>query len=264
MRGIKMKIRQLMACLFGVFLTLLLTACTPTKPTNTTVTTTFFNINTTTKYPSTLAGTTTTHTRTDVPSNQTTINTTSSQGTTILCYSYPQEYKTFTTIEDYCNFVKTADEQTLRSIFTKKEYDGSLYFKKETFEIILQDRQYLLPVIPTGYMFKGIRLRTLDPMAVILEREAEEYAISCFMNRTEKILSVEEDDSFFKQDGTFFKQDGTKVTVVMNPDISLYAGGGTCYWEENGYQCFIRFTKENKKQVWDLVKAFELKIVSIE
>ncbi len=254
-----MRIRRLIVCLLGVFITFFLTACTPTKPTDTTVTTTFVNINTTTttRYPSTLVGTTTTHTRVDVPSNQTTINTTSSQGTTKLCYSYPQKYKAFTTIEDYCNFVKTADEQTLRSIFTKKEYDGSPYFEKKAFEIILQDRQYLLPVIPTGYTLKHIRLETLDPMTVVLEWEEEEYAISCFMSRTEKMPGVEEDDSFFKQDGT-------KVTVDNWPSISLDAGGGICYWEESGYQCFIWFTKENKEQVWDLVKAFELKIVSIE
>ncbi len=252
-----MRIRQLIVCLLGVFLTLFLTACMPTKPTDTTVTTTFVNINTTTRYPSTLAGTTTTHTRADVPSNQTAINTTPSQGTTKLCYSYPQKYKAFTTIEDYCNFVKTADEQTLRSIFTKKEYDGSPYFEKKTFEIILQDRQYLLPVIPTGYTLKGIRLKTLDPMTVALEWEEKEYAISCFMSRTEKMPGVEEDDSFFKQDGT-------RVSVDYYPVDGPMSGDGTCYWEESGYTCFMYFTKENKEQVWDLVKAFELKIVSIE
>ncbi len=251
-----MRIRRLIVCLLGVFITFFLTACTPTKPTDTTVTTTFVNINTTTttRYPSTLVGTTTTHTRVDVPSNQTTINTTSSQGTTKLCYSYPQKYKAFTTIEDYCNFVKTADEQTLRSIFTKKEYDGSMYFDKDKFQIILQDCQYFLPVIPVGYTFKYIRLATIDPLLISFEQDNIEYCIFCFMSKEEKMTYMQENESFLKPDGT-------KVVVEYSP---IDDGGGTCYWEESGYQCFAWFKKENKKQMWDLIKAFELKIMPIE
>lgn len=37
-----------------------------------------------------------------------------------------------------------------------------MYFEKDNFQIILQDRQYLLPVVPTGYTFKEISLATIN------------------------------------------------------------------------------------------------------
>lgn len=255
----KMRIRRLLVGLLGAFLIFFVTACSPTKPTDTTVTTTLADSNITTTHPSPPAETTAPHTQENTRSDKTTITTTASQSTTSkpTSITYPQKYKAFTSLDDYCHFAKTVDEQELRSFFTKKNYDGSQYFDEKTFEIILQDRQYLLPVIPTGYTFKGIELATINPMVIAFERDEKEYAVCCRMSKTKKRLDVEENDSFFKQDGT-------KVTVAYYPSNAVHAGGGTCYWEESGYQCFTRFTKENKEQMWDFIKSFELKIVSIE
>ncbi len=255
-----MNIKRQSVFLLCIVLALFLTACAPTSSvTDPTGTTTVADIATTTTCSSTVADATTViqgkeSTRGNGPMTTTTIP----QSTTTTIYrTYAQKYKIFPTLDEYCDFVKTANEQTLRSIFTKKEYDGSSYFDEENFEIILQDRQYFLPVLPVGYAFKFIKMETYDPMTIALERDGEEYYIYCSMSQTQKYPSVEEDDSFLKQDGT-------KVTVNNLPNNPLNPGGGTCYWEENGYQCSIQFTQANKEQVWDLVKAFEMKIVPIK
>ena len=132
--------------------------------------------------------------------------------------------------------------------------DGSGYFDKKTFEIILQDQQYFLPTIPNGYTFKSISMFTLEPLLVVFKQNGKEYGIFCFMSKEKKMTYMQENESFLKSDGT-------KVVVEYSP---IDDGGGTCYWEESGYQCFAWFKKENKKQMWDLIKAFELKIMPIE
>ena len=254
----KMRIQRPLVCFFGVFLVLFVTACAPTKLTDTTVTTTFDNGNTTTTHPSTSIETTVPQTQETTRSDKTKNSTTTFQSIThTTSPPHPKKYKAFTSLDDYCNFAKTVDEQELRSIFTMQNSDDSGYFDEKTFEIILKDRQYFVPIIPTGYTFKGIELSTINPMVIAFEREGKEYALCCYMSKTKKRLDVEEDDSFSKQDGT-------KVTVDLYPDNSVSAGGGTCYWEESGYQCFTRFTKEDKEKMWDFIKTFELKIMPIE
>ena len=229
---------------------LFVTACVPSKPTDTTVTTTFADKNTTT---TTFVGTATTCTKEKTPSKETTITTTTIPGRKTYV-SYSQKQKAFISLDDYCHFVKTVNEQELRSIFEKKEYDGAMYFDKDKFQIILQDCQYFLPVIPVGYTFKYIRLATIDPSLISFEQDNIEYCIFCFMSKEEKMTYMQENESFLKSDGT-------KVVVEYSP---IDDGGGTCYWEESGYKCFAWFKKENKKQMWDLIKAFELKIMPIE
>ena len=251
------KMPRTMMSLLCAFLMLFVTACVPTKPTNTTVTTTFDNSNTTTTYPSISIETTDPPTQETTQNSKTTTTTTTSQSTTskpTIYVTYPQKQKRFTSLDEYCQFVKTVDEQELRSIFTMQNSDGSGYFDKKTFEIILQDQQYFLPVIPVGYTFKYIRLATIDALLISFEQDNIEYCIFCFMSKEEKMTYMQENESFLKSDGT-------KVVVEYSP---IDDGGGTCYWEESGYQCFAWFKKENKKQMWDLIKAFELKIMPIE
>ena len=255
-----MRVRWSSVCILGVLLAFFLTACAPSNSvTDPTGTTTVVDITTATTYSSSVADATSiTHLHESTRGNEQATSTTIPQNTTTTIYrTYAQKYKIFSTLDEYCDFVKTANEQTLRSIFTKKKYDGSSYFDEENFEIILKDRQYLLPVLPAGYAFKSIRMETYDPMTITLERDGEEYYIYCSMSQTQKYPSVEEDDSFLKQDGT-------KVIVNNLPDNALNPGGGTCYWEENGYECSANFTQTNKKHVWDLVKSFEMKIVPIK
>ncbi len=252
-----MRIQRLLMCLLGIFLMLFITACSPTKPTSTTVTTTFDNSNIITTHPSTSVVTIAPPTQETTQNSKTTTTTTTSQSTTskpTIYVTYPQKQKRFTSLDEYCQFVKTVDEQELRSIFTMQNSDASGYFNEKTFEIILQDRQYFLPTVPNGYTFKSITMFTLEPLLVVFKQSDKEYGIYCFMSKEEKMPYTEENESFLKSDGT-------RVTVDYFPAIN---GGGTCYWEKSGYQCFAWFTNENKEEMWNLIKEFELKIMPIE
>lgn len=250
------KMTRTMMSLLCAFLMLFVTACAPSKPKDTVVTTTLDDSNNITTHPSTSIETTVPQTQETTQSDKTTNPTTTFQNTTYPTTSnpHPRKHRVFTSLDEYCDFAKTIDEQELRSLFTIKNYDESEYFDEKLFEIILKDRQYLLPVIPKGYMFKSIELSTNNPMVIAFERDEKGYGVFCYMSKEEKMPYTEENECFLKSDGT-------KVTADYFPAVN---GGGTCYWEESGYQCFAWFTNENKEEMWNLIKEFELKIMPIE
>lgn len=196
-----------------------------------------------------------THTTTD----RVNLDGASSAGTTTSTryISYAQVYKRFSTVEAYCDFLESADEATLRTVFSKKEYDGTMYFHEETFENVLKDREYLVPVIPEGYTLEHICLATLESPKVVLKKGDHTYTVHFAPSKSRKIEGMKTDESFVREDGT-------PVRVDYFPDNGSLAGGGVCLWDAHGYECDMEYTKEEKETVFELIRKLEFQLVKIK
>ena len=153
--------------------------------------------------------------------------------------------------------METTDRAMVEELFTVKSQDGTETFVETEFDILLKEQSYLLPMLPNEYQFKTITLTARQPMRIVYDYQGNEYVVTCYLSKIQKQQGLVEQE-------TFTKNNGTQVAVCYDPNTNLAPDTGYCFWDEHGYQCLVYFTQTNKEYVWDLVKAFELKIVSIE
>ncbi len=247
-----MKHRSWPLLLAGAVILSFLSACAPNNSvTDPTGTTTVADIATTTTCSSSVADATTV-----IQGKESTADKTAAKPTQdCVRPALPQEQ--FQSIEKYRKFMETADRAMLEELFTVKSQDGTETFIETEFDVLLKEQSYLLPILPNEYQFKTITLTARQPMRIQYYYQGNDYVVTCYLSKTEKQQGLMEQDAFTKNDGT-------QVAVYYDPNTDLVPDTGYCFWDEYGYQCVVYFTQANKEQVWDLVKAFEMKIVPIK
>lgn len=162
-----------------------------------------------------------------------------------------QEYKAFNSIKDYVSFVKSADLALLKETFTKLGSDFKPEFDASKFEMLLEHRQFVRPVLPSDYTIQSLVMATYDPLTVNCTYQDTALSFVCYLNTADKWDG--------HADKTFRKKGDIAVIVDYFPNTD----GGTCLWEENGYQCAAIFNGENEDAVLGLVKELEMRFEAI-
>lgn len=122
----------------------------------------------------------------------------------------------------------------MRNALSVEFSSGNVYFEKFQFTMLLEDRFYLMPVLPDSYEFSKAQIDSLGTMILeYTDANNNYFGVS---------LSLNKDKVSYKTTETFVKLDGKEVQMAIYLPES---GTGVYSWEEETYPCYVNFSKES-------------------
>ncbi len=112
----------------------------------------------------------------------------------------------------------------MRNALSVEFSSGNVYFEKSQFTMLLEDRFYLMPVLPDSYEFSKAQIDSLGTMILeYTDANSNYFGVS---------LSLNKDKVSYKTTETFVKLDGKEVQMAIYLPES---GTGVYSWEETGH-----------------------------